>query len=232
MTFRTSPAEYERIAAFDPATSVNPAPDFKCLFVDMGKCEMHLEPHPSHDGHQVWLTAEELDALIEKVDRNREQIALRLAARCGLRTKELLDVAPTDVVDGPAGTMVRVSEGKGGKYRETPIPDALAERIDTTGDTMDDPTEPVLDVTPRTVQNWTEAAAMDCFFETDDIGWKQVSPHDLRRSWAQALLDAGTEPGMVMTWGGWESWPVFREHYLGQYSPRMQQGEREKVNWL
>jgi hypothetical protein len=35
-----------------------------------------------------------------------------------------------------------------------------------------------------------------------------------------------------MDWGGWESFEVFREHYLGAASPEVERRELEKVGWL
>jgi len=35
-----------------------------------------------------------------------------------------------------------------------------------------------------------------------------------------------------MEWGGWQNWETFREHYLGAFSPEMEQKQIEKVAWL
>jgi hypothetical protein len=32
--------------------------------------------------------------------------------------------------------------------------------------------------------------------------------------------------------GGWESWPTFREHYLGEMSPEAAVRERGKIAWM
>ncbi|WP_423997101.1 hypothetical protein [Halorubrum trapanicum] len=62
--------------------------------------------------------------------RDTEQtIAFALGARCGLRSAEILDVAPQDVVETDASWVVCVWEGKGNKFRETPGPSDLAMRI-------------------------------------------------------------------------------------------------------
>jgi hypothetical protein len=44
-------------------------------------------------------------------------------------SEETVAVAPEDVLDTDAGTMLRADGAKGGGYRETPIPPNLATRI-------------------------------------------------------------------------------------------------------
>lgn len=202
---------------------------------------MHLEDYDQQDGKRVWLAEDELEAFLGEAVSGEagtglgtEQIiALELAGRCGLRTDEVVDVTPADVVNGPAKQMVRVQSGKGNKYREAPVPEGLSIRIQTyaeqDGQATDDA---IVDRPTRTLRRWVDKVAEAMQSVSGDPGWRYLSPHDLRRSWAQALLDSGVEPGMVMEWGGWESWPTFREHYLGVYSPKRQQLEREKVGWL
>ena len=46
---------------------------------------------------------------------------VRPGARCGLRSHEVLDVTPEDVVDTDAGTVLGVRSGKGEKYLVTPF---------------------------------------------------------------------------------------------------------------
>jgi integrase len=142
-------------------------------------------------------------------------------------------VSPEDVVDGPAGKMVRVWEGKGSKYRETPIPESLAQQINTYVDMREEGMDTnLIPRSTRTLRKWITAAREQMHDETGDEGWLFVSMHDLRRSWGQQLVESDVEPGMVMLWGGWENWETFREHYLGQYSAQKQQSEREKVGFL
>jgi integrase len=65
-----------------------------------------------------------------------------------------------------------------------------------------------------------------------DAGWRELSTHDLRRSWATALADAEVNRMLALDWGGWEDLETFLEHYNGAYSPAAQRRAREKVNWL
>jgi len=67
---------------------------------------------------------------------------------------------------------------------------------------------------------------------TGDEGWSFLSAHDLRRTWGTLLVDDEIEPGLVMSWGGWEDWETFREPYLGTYSTKAKNRARDKVDWL
>ncbi len=57
---------------------------------------------------KVWLSQNEVEQLLEAADGTQQRIAFALGARCGLRSHEVLDVAPDDVVNTDAGTMLRV----------------------------------------------------------------------------------------------------------------------------
>jgi integrase len=194
---------------------------------------MQLRDHPDDDGKRVWLLEDETDALLDATKNSERKIALALAARCGLRTQEVVDVSPEDIVEGHAGRMIRVWEGKGNKYRETPIPESLADNIEMFVEMRDAGIdENVIARSTRTLRKWIEDARERAQEQTGDEGWRFVTMHDLRRSWGQQLIESDVEPGMVMLWGGWDNWETFREHYLGQYSAQKQQEERSKVNFL
>ncbi|OYR59680.1 integrase [Halorubrum sp. E3] len=195
---------------------------------------MNLQPHKEEDGKKVWLSDTEVEKLEAVADDTEQTIAFALGARCGLRSAEILDVAPQDVVETDAGWVVRVWEGKGDKFRETPAPSDLAMRIQTIGDVRDAPSdEPVLSVSStRSLRRWLQDAREQLVEEEDDIGWEFLSTHDLRRTWASALADAEVDPLLVLDWGGWEDLETFLEHYNGTYSPAAQRRAREKVEWL
>jgi integrase len=195
---------------------------------------MNLRPHEEEDGKKVWLSDQEVDKLEEVAVDTEQTIAFGLGARCGLRSAEILDVAPQDVVETDAGWVVRVGEGKGDKFRETPVPSDLAMRIQTIGDVRDEPgDEPVLSVSStRSLRRWLQNAREKLADHEDEPGWKFLSTHDLRRTWASALADAEVDPLLVLDWGGWEDLETFLEHYNGTYSPAAQRRAREKVDWL
>lgn len=161
-------------------------------------------------------------------------MALALGARCRLRSHEVLDGAPENIVDTGAGTMLRVWYGKGDKYRETPVPQDLATTIRTIDDYRDAPaSSSLVEVSStRSLRRWVRSAADQLHEDTGDAGWSYLGFHDLRRTWATALALDNVDPLLVCDWGRWNDLKTFLEHYLGSYSPEAQQRERCKVDWL
>jgi integrase len=194
---------------------------------------MRLEDYDNQDGKKVWLDRGEVERLLATTSDTEKTIALKLAARCGLRRKEIVEVTPPDLVDTDVGPRLRVWHGKGDKHREVPVPGDLKTTIRTYADLRDASADtPLVDRVPRTVERWVSRAAEEMHAETNDVGWQYVGPHDLRRTWGTLLVEVGVEPGMIMTWGGWEDWDTFREHYLGAYSPEMERRQAALVPWL
>jgi integrase len=195
---------------------------------------MNLEDYDGKDGMKVWLSESEVETLLDQFDDTEKRIAVGLGARCGLRSDEVLRVAPDHVADTDAGTMLRVwSSAKTDHYRETPIPPNLATTIRTVGDVRDAPTdEPVVKVSTRTLRRWMSRATEELRETTGEPGWEYVGFHDLRRTWATSLRSADVDAMVVCDWGGWDDLDTFLDHYRGTHSPEAQRREREKVRWL
>jgi integrase len=192
---------------------------------------MRMKDYDDRSGKRVWLSESELQLLLDHTDTDHPEmdIALLLAARCGLRRREIVDVTPTDLVSTDHGQVVRVWEGKGDKYREVPAPDELPQIVLGLGR---EPDEPLVSVADSTIYDWVKRARERAHAESGDEGWLYVGPHDLRRSWGVRLLEAGVLPSVVMEWGGWEDWQTFRNHYLAEFSPEALRRERGKISWL
>lgn len=192
---------------------------------------MRLKDYAERDGKRVWLSEREIGLLLEHTDSNHVEmdIAFTLAARCGLRRQEIVEVTPADLVSNDTGQIVRVWEGKGEKYREVPAPSSLTQLALGLARAPDDP---LVGCDPSTIYDWVARARARCRAATGDEGWRFVGPHDLRRSWGVRLLEAGVLPSVVMEWGGWEDWRTFRNHYLAEFSPEALRRERGKVGWL
>jgi len=191
---------------------------------------MRLKDYDVREGKRVWLSGEEMKQLEEMVEpRNEVRAAFILAARCGLRRKEITQVKPTDLVSTDHGRIVRVWDGKGDKYREVPAPSELADLVIGMNR---DPDEPLVSAHDSTIYDWVQKAANKMEGRSQDVGWKYLGPHDLRRSWGVQLLESGVLPSVVMDWGGWEDWKTFRNHYLAEFSPEALRRERGKVPWL
>lgn len=137
-----------------------------------------------------WNTTDELleavegEQLLNAADGTQQRIAFVLGARCGLRSHEILDVAPEDIVDTDAGTMLRVWHGKGDKFRETPVPRDLATTIRTVDDVRDAPaSSSLVEITStRSLRRWVRPAADRLYDEAGDAGWNHLRFHDLRRT--------------------------------------------------
>jgi integrase len=195
---------------------------------------MNLENYEDQDGMKAWLSDQEVQQLLNQFEDTEKRVAVSLAVRCGLRSAEVLDVAPENVVDTDAGTMLRVwSSAKTDKYRETPIPPNLATTIRTVGDVREEPEDaPVVDASTRTLRRWMSHATSDLLDQTGDDGWQFVGFHDLRRTWATSLRSADVDAMVVCDWGGWDDLQTFLDHYRGTHTPEAQRREREKVDWL
>ena len=170
---------------------------------------MQLEPNPSK-GMKVRLNEHEIQKLVGVYEADpRKKIALRLMSDAGLRSFEVLHVAPKDVVpmdieDGDEWKL-RVWQGKGEKFRETYLPRDLKSELKAYSNAIGlDDDEPVVDVTKRTLQRWVRNAAQEVQDDTGDEGFEHVTTHDLRRSWGHLLIENNVLPTLVQQWGGWQ----------------------------
>ena len=195
---------------------------------------MNLREHESSDGMKVWLSESDTETLLDAAGNTEQRIAFALGARCGLRSHEILEVAPDNVVQSDAGRMLIVEHGKGDKYRETPIPSDLVRQIEAVDDMRDESSDtPVISVTTtQSLRNWIQSTRERLAEQTDDDRWNRLSLHDLRRTWATSLASKDVDPLIVCDWGGWNDLETFLEHYKGVYSPEAQRRERDKVSWL
>jgi len=192
------------------------------------------EEYDDQDGRRVWLSREEVDALLEVVDDPLWKVAFRLAADVASGLTRLLGVTPDNVVDGgEAGQMLDVPEGKGEKYREAPIPDSLADLVDAAasfGGVNGD--EVLVERSTRALRNWVETAREELASTTGEDRWEYLTFHDLRRTWAGQLANADVDQTVALRWGGWNDLDTFLNHYRGEATEKAQAMERGKVEWL
>lgn len=150
-----------------------------------------LPPIRVHSQERVYLTEEEVMALIDHLDTPLLQLVTFFLYRTGLRISECLALT-LDTVDLTDG-MVYVKEGKGQKDRVVPLAPDLWEQLN------------------HYLQSWRPAVASQQFFVTSRtgglsvsrvnqalgntarrLGWKKnVSSHILRHSFASRLLQQG-----------------------------------------
>jgi integrase len=198
---------------------------------------MRLGDYDERDGKRVWLNQteqnDEVTALIDEAKSPEQEIAFRLGAQAGLRREEIASVTPNDFTHAPDGFLrVWNDYAKRGKYRETPIPAELASSVRTLAYNRN-PDESIVSVKPNSIYRWVKRAAQSRYAATGNKGWTYLDVHDLRRTWGGHLLwDCGVLPAVVMSWGGWEDWETFRNHYLGEMSPAAAEREREKISFV
>lgn len=194
---------------------------------------MFFQEHEERDDYKVWLSQSEVEELINAASDSQHRLAFELGARCGLRSDEIVRVAPRDVRDTEAGKMLRVNSAKSDDLRQTPVPDELATRIETIDDIRPESADtPIIERSTRTLRRWIEATGEELADETSEEMWTYVTMHDLRRTWATSLKGEDVDAMIVCDWGGWSDLETFLEHYRGKFSPAAQKRQREKVEWL
>ncbi len=162
-----------------------------------------------------FLTHQEIDALLDAVDRSRwvgrrDHTLLTLAIQTGLRVSELTGLRCQDLhLD--SGAHVRCL-GKGRKTRSTPLTAhtvaVVQVWINERNGQATDPLFPTNRGTPLSrdavallVAKYTNIARTNC----PSLRSKTVSPHVLRHSAAMALVRGGVEPTVIALWLGHET---------------------------
>jgi integrase len=165
---------------------------------------------------RCWLTESEQQELLDVYDDESDvvkRIALRLMLECGLRSDEVPRVESGHIEPSEKADFKRLKVYIAkNDYRETIIPDDLAEQIKTVASFMEDGR--VVQNSKRTVRYWVLQAAEELADDSNDNDdWYKVSAHDLRRTWATNLVQSGVPSDLVMDWGGWQDHSTFRQHY-------------------
>ncbi|OYR85059.1 integrase, partial [Halorubrum ezzemoulense] len=187
---------------------------------------MRLDSYDNKNGYRVVLSDQEREEIRDRIYRTQSKIGWELASYCGLRRQEIEYVRHRDLRKRDTGDWIlRVWEdgAKRSKYRETPVPETVATRIQTMAEVNDvSPDQSIIEVSMRTVQRWLKRFCGELALQYDDEGYRHIKLHDGRRTWANSLLDAGVSPMMVMQWGGWDDWRTFRDHYLQDFTEQKQ----------
>jgi site-specific recombinase XerD len=160
----------------------------------------------------AFLTAPEIDALIDAPDRTRwegrrDRALLLVGVQTGLRVSELIGLNCADV-DLGAGANVRC-EGKGRKHRAvpltTPTEAVLGVWLSERAGRRDEPVFPTRtgrrlsrDAIERLVRKHATTASARC----PSIRPERVHPHVLRHSCAMSLLQAGVDTSVIALWLG------------------------------
>lgn len=189
---------------------------------------MEIERNSGHHSYKCWLTENEYRDLRHAAPTYRDDLIIRLGGEVGLRSFEVPQIQPDHVrrTDDGDHYRLRVPEGKdtageGGKPRNAYLPrdvEQAIHRYQRENDIPDD--EPLIDLTPRSVQRAVAAAAADAADRTGNPDFEKVSSHDLRRYFAHTLLvEEGMNPRVVMKVGGWSDFESIKP-YLSKPSEK------------
>jgi len=175
------------------------------------------------------LSDDAYDALVTAAETYRAAVVVRLAGEAGLRTGDIPHVTPGHLRESDSGSdlfLLAVPDGADGSEsrddgaesidRETVVPPSLAAELkryaDIAGRENDDP---FIDVSPRRVQMIVSETAERAADSANSVVPPDVTPRDLRATFARRLLvDRGVNPHVVREAGGWESVGSLDE-YLG-----------------
>lgn len=183
-------------------------------------------------GFRHYLSGKELDQYVDcssKTSTKEEMndkisIAVKLAAYSGLRISEIAKVKTEDRFkpDDGRGLMLKVKEGKGKKYRET----VLHPQMEYANFKL------VQGKSRVTFARWANRVSNQYVETHGDEDFKEVTFHDLRRSFITRLIEDGANPQYVMSLSGHKSTDVFYKHYVNVGSPEFVAQERLKSDWL
>ncbi|MFL2521215.1 MAG: argininosuccinate lyase [Halobacteriales archaeon] len=168
-----------------------------------------------------WLSREEVKHLIEQCTESRDEEIILTLLSSGLRVHEACKASSEDIFEDDRGLMIKIW-GKNSRYREAPIPATLK--------TADLPITRKYNgihrpISTNTALAWVKKAGKN-------LGCPELSPHDLRRSYASILLESNIDPTVIMEWLGWSSWETFQRFNMNVANLDFQKHEREKLNFL
>lgn len=188
---------------------------------------MQLEPMPEADGFRCWLSDREQELLLDHLKETPErQLAVR-AMLHGLRSDELRWVRTGEIRELDAdreGYKLRIRDGKTG-YREVPISRDMVQQMRMFKNTTSTrKNSPLITTSKRSIRRWLSKAGDELAEATSDDDWQNVSPHDLRRTWATTTyysMDTHYAVDIIMRWGGWVDRDTFVNNYLGRETDQL-----------
>lgn len=190
---------------------------------------MRIEATEKADQYHVWMTDDELKKLHRAAANHRDGLIIQLGGYVGLRAFEIPQITREHVkrTGGGEHYHLRVPEGKdtangAGKPRDAYLPRGVESAIHRYARAEEiEPTEPLVDLAPRSVRAVVKRTARRVARETGVDDYRHVSSHDLRRRFAQRLLvDHQVNPRVVMAVGGWDSFAAI-EPYLNAPTPEV-----------
>jgi site-specific recombinase XerD len=173
---------------------------------------------------KCWLDRDELARLEDAAGRKdwKREIALQLMGRCGLRVDEVNYPGDAELRWSEKNEWwmleVRGKNTKGGDpaTRDAWMPAGVASDVNKFSRERERETgEAWVQASTPSVRRWVKEAAQEVAEDASRPSrWRQVSSHDLRRSWAtHHLVEEGRDVRVMMAIGGWSDYSAI-EPYL------------------
>ena len=197
---------------------------------------MKLDNYPQKDGYQISLTDREREKILNQLEDTSDENAWILAAYSGLRRSEIAEIRFCDIRQRETGDwFVRVYEdhSKRDDFRETPLPERFAYKLNATLEADDDldPQNKVVQHSMRTVSRHLKNIVRNIAEEDgEDEMFEYVRLHDGRRTFINRMLDKNVQELQVMAWSGHDDWRTFRDHYMSDFSEKHEHQELQKVS--
>jgi integrase len=175
---------------------------------------------------KCWLDREEVAQLEDaaaRADWERE-IAIQLMGRCGLRADEVHYPGDAELRWSETGEVwlfeVRGKNTRGGtpKLRDAWMPEAVEANVRRfSRERGRETTESWVQASTSSIRRWVKEAAETVAQEAvQPERWRQVSSHDLRRSWVTYhLVERQVDVRTMMAIGGWSDYSAI-EPYLAE----------------
>ena len=186
---------------------------------------------------KCWLDRDELAQLEDAAARTdwEREIAVQLMGRCGLRADEVSYPGDAELRWSEKGDVwlfeVRGKNTRGGnpKIRDAWMPEAVEanvrrfsrERGRETGESW-------VQASTSSIRRWVkEAAEIVAQEAVQPERWRQVSSHDLRRSWATYhLVERQVDVRTMMAIGGWSDYSAIEPYHAEPTERRLGQAMR------
>ena len=94
----------------------------------LNRTDLSSRTHERRDGMRLWVSEQAVESLLDAPSDTEHYFAYTPGLGCSLRSREVLGVVPSHVVETDAGCMLGC-EGKGNQYPETPASPGLAARV-------------------------------------------------------------------------------------------------------
>lgn len=164
-------------------------------------------------GKKVQFGNHEYEVLVRAAPSLEAELVVRLAGECGLKLKEMPMVDLQNLRDCYGGLyflhLPAQDATDRGRPRDAvmtpPVVGLLYQMVRDGGK--------IIDVTPRSLQNWIEKAREAAFELTDVEEYRYISARDLRSYFARRMVETfRVHPPVVMKIGGWDKVEPFMDH--------------------